>query len=114
MSLPACTASTPLTDKRLIPQFEDVIGGFASVRGYPEAYTSGDDIRSSSMVNTVCTCLRVLKTSADTDAPDDPTKPPPPPSGEVLVAARRRSSGRPDLDVILRLFLRRTVTLQEQ
>ncbi len=87
-------------DKRLVPQFEDVIGGFASVRGYPEAYTSGDD----SIVANVEYRLhlpRLLK-PYDTNAPADPAKPPPVPPRFAL----RPPSilGRPDLDVILRAF----------
>ncbi len=87
-------------DKRLIPQFEDVIGGFASVRGYPEAFTSGDD---SAVFNAEYRfhALRILK-PLDTDQPDDPNKPPPPPPKFALRPPT--ILGRPDLDVILRLF----------
>ncbi len=87
-------------DKRLIPQYEDVIGGFASVRGYPEAYTSGDN---SVVFNGEYRfhLPRILK-PADTDRPDDPNKPPPPPP---RFAFRPPSIlGRPDLDVVLRAF----------
>jgi len=31
-------------DQRLIPQFEETIGGFYSVRGYPEALAAGDNV----------------------------------------------------------------------
>ncbi len=87
-------------DKRLVPQFEDVIGGFASVRGYPEAFTSGDD---SVIINAEYRfhVLRALK-PADTDVPDDPSKPPPPPPKFLLRPPTILA--RPDFDVILRAF----------
>ncbi len=87
-------------DKRLIPQFEDVIGGFASVRGYPEAFTSGDD---SVVFNAEYRfhALKLLK-PADTDASNDPAKPPPPPP---RFAFRPPTIlGRPDVDLIFRAF----------
>ena len=87
-------------DKRLIPQFEDVIGGFASVRGYPEAFTSGD---TSIIFNAEYRfhLLRTLK-PADTDAPADPNKPPPPPPKFALRPPT--ILGRPDFDIVLRAF----------
>ncbi len=86
-------------DKRLIPQFEDVIGGFASVRGYPEAYTSGDD---SVILNAEYRfhLPRILK-PADTDPPADPSKSVPPPRFALRPPT---ILGRADLDIVLRGF----------
>ncbi len=85
-------------DKRLIPQFEDVIGGFVSVRGYPEAFTAGDD---SIIFNAEYRfhLPRILK-PADTDQKGevDPTKLP------KFAIRPPTILGRPDLDVILRVF----------
>lgn len=85
-------------DKRLIPQFEDVIGGFASVRGYPEAYTSGDD---SVILNAEYRfhLPRILK-PADTNL--DPSKPAPPPPRFALRPPT--ILGRPDFDLVFRAF----------
>lgn len=84
-------------EKRVVPQFEDVIGGFSSVRGYPEAYTAGDN---SVIFNAEYRfhLPRVLK-PADTDLKRD----------EPLPATRfsvRPSTilGRPDFDFIFRTF----------
>ena len=85
-------------DKRLIPQFEDVIGGFVSVRGYPEAYTAGDD---SVVLSTEYRfhLPRVLKPY------DTATRGEPDPSKAAKFALRPPTIlGRPDLDLILRLF----------
>ena len=87
-------------DKRLIPQFEDVIGGFASVRGYPEAFTAGDDTIIGNIEYKLHP-LRLLK-PADIAAPADPNKPPPAPARFSLRPPT--ILGRPDLDVVLRLF----------
>ena len=85
-------------DKRLIPQFEDVIGGFVSVRGYPEAYTAGDD---SIVFNAEYRyhIPRMLK-PYDTDVKGEPD-----PAKAPKFALRPPTIlGRPDLDVILRVF----------
>ena len=85
-------------DKRLIPQFEDVIGGFVSVRGYPEAYTAGDD---SIVFNAEYRYHfpRMLKPyDTDTKGEADPAKAP------KFALRPPTILGRPDLDVILRLF----------
>ena len=85
-------------DKRLIPQFEDVIGGFVSVRGYPEAYTAGDD---SFVFNAEYRyhIPRSLK-PYDTNQTGDPD-----PSKAPKFALRPPTIlGRPDLDFILRVF----------
>ncbi len=86
------------SDKRLVPQFEDVIGGFASVRGYPEAFTSGDD---SFIVNAEYRfhLPRILK-PADTDRLNSLNPPPTP----KFTVRPQTILGRPDLDVILRGF----------
>ena len=86
-------------DKRLIPQFEDVIGGFGSVRGYPEAFTSGDDTIIANAEYRLH-LPRLLK-PADLGAPVDPAKPVPTPKFSFRPPT---ILGRPDLDVILRMF----------
>ena len=86
-------------DKRLVPQFEDVIGGFASVRGYPEAFTSGDDTIIANAEYRLHV-LRLFK-PRDTDAPADPAKAPPAPRFSLRPPT---ILGRPDLDLTLRLF----------
>ncbi len=85
-------------DKRLVPQFEDVIGGFASVRGYPEAFTSGDD---SFIVNAEYRfhLPRILK-PADTDRLNNLN----PPATPKFTVRPQTILGRPDLDIILRGF----------
>ena len=85
-------------DKRLIPQFEDVIGGFVSVRGYPEAYTAGDD---SFVFNAEYRfhLPRVLK-PADTNQPADAA----PPKAAKFALRPPTILGRPDVDFILRAF----------
>ena len=85
-------------NKRLVPQFEDVIGGFASVRGYPEAFTSGDDSIIAN-VEYRFHLPRVLK-PADTDRLNS-LNPPPAPKFSVRP---QTILNRPDLDVILRGF----------
>jgi hemolysin activation/secretion protein len=87
-------------DKRLIPQFEDVVGGFASVRGYPEAFAAGDDTVVFNAEYRVH--LPRLFKPLDTDASNDPAKPPPPAPWFALRPPT--ILGRPDLDVILRAF----------
>ena len=85
-------------NKRLVPQFEDVIGGFASVRGYPEAFTSGDD----SVVANVeyrFHLPRVLK-PADTDRLNSLDPPPVP----KFTIRPQTILNRPDLDIIFRAF----------
>ena len=85
-------------EKRLVPQFEDVIGGFASVRGYPEAFTSGDD---SIIANAEYRfhLPRILK-PADTDRLNNLNPPPTP----QFTVRPQTILNRPDLDVILRAF----------
>lgn len=85
-------------DKRLIPQFEDVIGGFVSVRGYPEAYTAGDD---SVVLNAEYRFhLPRVRKPYDTDEKGEPD-----PAKAPKFALRPPTIlGRPDLDVIFRVF----------
>ena len=85
-------------DKRLVPQFEDVLGGFASVRGYPEAFTSGDDSFVANLEYRFH-LPRVLK-PADTDRLNSLN---PPPTPKFTVRPQTILS-RPDLDFILRGF----------
>ncbi len=92
-------------DKRLIPQFEDVIGGFASVRGYPEAFTSGDDTIIGN-IEYKFHLLRVLK-PADIGTPADAAAKPAPTGLARFTHVSLRPPtilGRPDIDVILRTF----------
>ena len=85
-------------DKRLIPQFEDVIGGFVSVRGYPEAYSAGDDsfVFNAEYRYHIPRSLKPYDTN-QTGEPD--------PSKAAKFALRPPTIlGRPDLDFILRAF----------
>ena len=85
-------------NKRLVPQFEDVLGGFASVRGYPEAFTSGDDSVVANLEYRLH-LPRVLK-PADTDRLNSLN----PPATPKFTLRPQTILGRPDLDVILRAF----------
>ncbi len=89
-----------LDDKRLIPQLEDVIGGFATVRGYPESYAAGDN---SVVVNAEYRyhISRGLLKPLDTDQKEDATKPTVPPRFTLRPPT---ILGRPDMDVLLRVF----------
>ena len=75
-----------------------MIGGFASVRGYPEAFTSGDDSFIANLEYRFH-MPRVLK-PADTDRLNSLNPPPTP----KFTVRPQTILNRPDLDIILRGF----------
>lgn len=82
---------------RLIPQNERVVGGFFTVRGYPESSVAGD----TGLIGTAEYRLhvpRLLKIQPD------PTKTPLPLLGMPFRWAPQTVFGRPDWDLILRAF----------
>jgi len=82
---------------RLIPQAERVVGGFFTVRGYPESAIAGD----TALVGTAEYRLhlpRLFKIQAD------PTKTPLPLVGTPFRWAPQTIYGRPDWDLIFRTF----------
>ena len=82
-------------DKRLIPQYESVIGGLYTVRGYPESVVAGDSV----YVGTVeyrFHVPRILSPKAE------PAKLPV--FGTPFRFAPQQAYGRPDWDLIVRAF----------
>ena len=45
----AASGQIALNNARPVPQFEQVVGGFSSVRGYPESIASGDDAMTGTL-----------------------------------------------------------------
>jgi len=101
-----------LNDGRPVPQFEQVVGGFSSVRGYPESICSGDEAMAGSLEYRLH-IPRLLK-PADAIARDKaakdagaPQEGPPKKSPFLFRPPTAGSSpyGRPDWDLIFRLFV---------
>lgn len=78
---------------RLSPTFTDTVGGFFSVRGYPESFAIGDD----TIVATAEYRLHVPRTFASGD--------PGTLLGEPFRWRPQQPLGRPDWDLILRAFI---------
>jgi hemolysin activation/secretion protein len=97
---------------RLIPQFEDVIGGFTSVRGYPESLTAGDTTVVGSLEYRIHLprllkpADKVAQDKAKAASPTDTTAADIPPQKFALRPTAVGSAfGRPDWDFIIRGFL---------
>lgn len=85
-----------LDDRRLVPQFEDVVGGFDTVRGYPESYAAGDTslVFNGEYRFHISRALKPLVLPGDRDPAPRPKFTFRPPG--IL--------DQPDLDVMLRTF----------
>jgi len=82
---------------RMIPQAERVVGGFFTVRGYPESSIAGD----TALIGTAEYRLHVPRLFK---LQDDPTKTPLPLVGTPFRWAPQTVYGRPDWDLIVRTF----------
>lgn len=82
---------------RMIPQGERVVGGFFTVRGYPESTIAGD----TALIGTAEYRLHVPRLFK---LQDDPTKTPLPLVGTPFRWAPQTVYGRPDWDLIVRTF----------
>ncbi len=96
-------------NSRLVPQYEDVIGGFTTVRGYPEAITAGD----SSLIANAEYRIHVPRLFKPADKSDADkalkagTVTPPsekPPGFALRPNTVGSAGGRADWDLILRGF----------
>ncbi|NNF41978.1 MAG: ShlB/FhaC/HecB family hemolysin secretion/activation protein [Phycisphaerales bacterium] len=80
-------------DNRLVPQFEQVIGGFRSVRGYPESAAAGDSV----IIGSVEYRYHLPRALAIEPTPAELF-------GKPFRVAPQNVYGRPDWDLILRAF----------
>lgn len=98
-------------NKRLVPQFQDIVGGFSSVRGYPQSLAVGDNTVMGS-VEYRFHFPRILKPSSEVDfsSPVFPSQAAgdSAPTGDVKPRFASRPPAilaKPDWDLILRTFL---------
>jgi hemolysin activation/secretion protein len=90
-------------DARLAPQFEETVGGFATVRGYPEAETAGDTV----YVGTAEYRFHIPRALGIEPNPSTIL-------GEPFRWAPQQPYQRPDWDLIFRAFLDAGRVTQDQ
>ena len=82
-----------LNDRRLTPSFTETIGGFHTVRGYPQAFTAADN----AYIGSVEYRFHLPRALAPRPEPDELF-------GRPFHVHPSRPTGRPDWDFILRAF----------
>jgi hemolysin activation/secretion protein len=83
-------------EKRLVPQFEDVVGGFNSVRGYPESIAAGDN----ALIGTAEYRFHLPMALKPTYVNQEPDKAPP-----KFAIRPEQIFAKPDWDLIFRAFV---------
>ena len=92
-----------LANRRLISEEEDLIGGFHSARGYPEAFDAGDTMYMAS-VEYRCYLGRLLKPTREMNVAVGSKISSHSQFGNPFRFRPKETYGRPDWDVILRAF----------
>ena len=98
-----------LSEGRLIPQKEQAIGGFFSVRGYPESVVAGDEAVSSSLEYRF-PLPRALRPASELESAPDETGKKQPRREDATLFGRPfngrppRAYAQPDWDLIFRVF----------
>jgi hemolysin activation/secretion protein len=92
-----------LDNRRLIPEEEELIGGFYSVRGYPEAFDAGDTMYVAT-AEYRCYLGRIIKPTREMNVAVGSKVSSHSQFGNPFRFRPKETYGRPDWDLILRVF----------